>query len=94
MKRTKTAKQKDGLTAAPPAGVTSLPVMKHGEEPHDMLLALLNSPLETLMQCQQARVIGTAHTPKGTATIVIFYGTQPTANGTLSPVGNVGKVKK
>ena len=81
MKRTKTAKQKDGLTAAPPAGVTSLPVMKHGEEPRDMLLALLNSPLETMLNSQQARILGTSLTPKGMATIVIFYGTLPTANG-------------
>lgn len=81
MKRTKTAKQKDGLTAAPPAGVTSLPVMKHGEEPRDMLLALLNSPLETMLNSQQARILGTSLTHKGMATIVIFYGTLPTANG-------------
>ena len=81
MKRTKTAKQKDGLTAAPPAGVTSLPVMRHGEEPRDMLLALLNSPLETMLNSQQARILGTSLTPKGMATIVIFYGTLPTANG-------------
>ena len=81
MKRTKNARQKDGLTAAPPAGVTSLPVMKHGEEPRDMLLALLNSPLETMLNSQQARILGTSLTPKGMATIVIFYGTLPTANG-------------
>ena len=81
MKRTKTAKQKDGLTAVHPAGVTSLPVMKHGEEPRDMLLALLNSPLETMLNSQQARILGTSLTPKGMATIVIFYGTLPTANG-------------
>jgi len=81
VKRTKTAKQKDGLTAALPAGVKSLPVMKHGEEPRDMLLALLNSPLETMLNSQQARILGTSLTPKGMATIVIFYGTLPTANG-------------
>jgi len=86
VKKTKNARQKAGLTADLLAGATSLPVMKHGEEPHDMLLALLNSPLETLIQCQQARVIGTAHTPKGQATIIIFYGTVPTANGTLGKV--------
>ena len=92
MKRTKNARQKDGLTAAPPAGVTSLPkkaqagttslpVMKDGEETPAMLLALLNSPLETMLNSQQARILGTSLTPKGMATIVIFYGTLPAANG-------------
>jgi len=55
--------------------------MRHGEEPRDMLLALLNSPLETMLNSQQARILGTSLTPKGMATIVIFYGTLPTANG-------------
>ena len=94
MKRTKTAKQKDGLTAAPPAGVTSLPVMKHGEEPRDMLLALLNSPLESMIDSQHATFVGTGINREGKYfTLVMFYGVEPTTANTLQVVGS-RKVKK
>ena len=81
MSETKNVNQSAGSTKTVQDGKTSLPVMKHGSETLDMLLALLNSPLETMLNSQQARILGTSLTPKGMATIVIFYGTLPTANG-------------
>ena len=77
-----------GSTSAATAGVTSFPVLKHGEEPPAILLALLNSPLETMLNSQQAKIIGTGMTKRGKATVIIFYGVVPTANGLLVSVGN------
>ena len=88
MKETKIEPQKDGTTKTAQAGMKSSQAMKHGEEPRDMLLALLNSPLETMMKSQQAKVLGKAMTNHGMSTIIIFYNTQPTENGTLEIVGN------
>lgn len=81
MKETKTASLKVGLTAEAPHGVKSSPVMKDGEEPQDMLLALFNNALASLTECQQAKILAKVMTNKGVGTIIIIYGVEPeTAN--------------
>jgi len=78
-----------GLTAEAPAGAKSLPVMKDGNEPPDMLLALLNNVLPSMVNSQQAEIVGTGMINNKQATIIFFYGTLPTANKTLALVGNI-----
>jgi len=58
-------------------GLKSSPVMKDGEEPPDMLLALLNNALASMVDSQQAKIMGTLLTKKGVGTLVIFYGVKP-----------------
>lgn len=70
-----------GLTAEAQDGTESLPVMKDGEEPPDMLLALLNSPLQSLLALDKAEVLGTATLGGVVGTLVFFYETQPTGQG-------------
>jgi hypothetical protein len=53
-----------------------------------MLLALLNSPLESMVNSQQAKVLGTCLTKHGKSTIVIFYGVLPTGDGSRLVVGS------
>jgi hypothetical protein len=84
VKKTKGANLLAGSTVEAPDGEKSLPVMKDGEEPPDMLLALLNSPLESMINSQQAMIVGTCLTRKGVGTLVLFYGVQPTANNLLA----------
>lgn len=86
MKKTKDENLLAGSTSEVLAGDKSNQSMKHGEESQDMLLALLNSPLETLLNSQQAKILGTCLTKSGQATIVIFYGVLPTGNGLLKQV--------
>lgn len=90
MKETKDENLLAGLTAEAPDGQTSLPVMKDGEEPPDMLLALLNNVLTSMINSQQAGIVGTCKTIKGEiATLVIFYGVSPTTNNLLAvPLGD------
>ena len=83
MKETKTASQRAGLTAEAQAGTQSLPVMKDGEEPPDMLLALLNNVLPSMIDSQQARIVGTANSRGRRVAIVFFYDVVPTANNLL-----------
>jgi len=87
VKQTKDENLLAGSTNEVTAGKTSKPVMKHGEEPPDMLLALLNSPLKSLLDSQQAKILGTCLN-HGFSTIVIFYGVVPTDINTLRPVGH------
>lgn len=75
-----------GLTADPLGGEKSLPVMKDGEEPPDMLLALLNNALPSMINSQQAEIVGTAITKRGVITIVYFFGVKPTTNNTLEAI--------
>ena len=90
MKEIKQGNRKAGLTAKAGDGVTSLPVMKHGDEPSAMLLALLNSPLETMIANNSAKVVGKCLTKSGRwATIVFFYDVEPTPVGTLKSVGTL-----
>ena len=82
MSEIKIESQEAGLTKTHKAGVKSLPVMKHGEEPPDMLLAILNSALETMTANSQAKILGKGMFRNGRpGTVVIIYDTQPTANG-------------
>lgn len=72
-----------GLTAEVQDGQTSLPVMKDGEEPPDMLLALLNNALASLIDSQQAMILGRCMTRKGIGTIIIVYSVEPETANTL-----------
>ena len=81
MKERKTEKLLAGLTEEVRVGATSLPVMKDGNEPPDMLLALFNNALSSLVDSQQARIMSKVLTKKGVGTVIIVYGVEPlTAN--------------
>ena len=70
-----------GSTSAVQDGMASLPVMRDGEEPPDMLLALLNNALMSLVDSQQAKILGRVLTKRGVGTWIIVYGVEPdTAN--------------
>ena len=84
MRKTKDENLLAGLTAEAPDGVPSLPVMKDGEEPPDMLLALLNNVLPSMIDSQQARIVGTAMSRGRRVSIVFFYDVVPTANNLLT----------
>lgn len=86
-KKTKNGGLLAGSTSEVQAGNSSSQSMKHGEESRGMLLALLNSPLETMINSQQAKVLATCLSRGSKATIIIFYETVPTANNTLESVG-------
>ena len=88
VRETKAAALLAGTTAEAQAGEKSSENLKHGEESHEMLLALLTSPLETMINNEQARVVGSAIVirkdgKKVPTTIIYFYGTEPTGTGTL-----------
>ena len=72
-----------GLTEEVPGGRKSLPAMRDGEEPPDMLLAILNNVLPSMINSQQAKILATCLTVRGKATIVLFYDVEPTENGIL-----------
>lgn len=93
MKETKTENLLAGSTKEVQAGGKSSPVMKDGEEPPDMLLALLNNALTSLIDCQQAKILGKARfvREKGqvVGTILVVYGVEPeTANSLKVVVGS------
>ena len=78
-----------GSTKEAPVGSPSLQVMKDGSEPPDMLLALLNNALSSMINSQQAKILGTVMTKKGVGTLVLVYGVKPeTANSLKMVVGN------
>lgn len=77
-----------GSTSQVEDGTTFSPNMKHGDESPAMLLALLNSPLESMIDSQQAKVLGTCMTKKGVGTILLVYGALPTPEGNRLVVGN------
>ena len=87
MKETKDVNPQDGLTKTAQVGAKSLPVMQDGKEPPDMLLALLNNALPSLVDSQQAKIMGTCltlHKGKKVPTTIIFvFDALPTENGTL-----------
>ena len=87
VRETKAAVLLAGTTDGLQAGEKSNASMKHGEESAGMLLALLNSPLETMIQSQQARIMGTCMTlhkgKKVPTTIIFVFDALPTENGTL-----------
>lgn len=87
MKKTKAANLLAGSTSKAPDGQTSSGNMKHGEETPAMLLALLNSPLETMIANNQAKIVGKGLFLGGrVGTLIVFYETEPTANNTLKAV--------
>lgn len=74
-----------GLTAEVQDGTESLPVMKDGEEPPDMLLAVLNNPLQDLLAMNKAEILGTATLGGVVGTLVFFHDSEPTSEGMLLP---------
>ena len=91
MNKTKSENLLAGSTKNLLAGEKSLPVMKHGEETPAMLLALLNSPLASMINSQQAKFVGTGLNRQGRKfTLVMFFEVVPTTANTLQSVGNVG----
>ena len=95
MSETKNVNQSAGSTKTVEAGKTSLPAMKHGEETLDMLLAVLNSPLESMIINEQAKFVGKGINRHGRSfTLVMFYEVEPTTANTLQVVGNRKAVKK
>ncbi len=84
MNETKRENQLDGSIAEAPDGKESLPVMSDGKEPPDMLLALLNNVLPSMVNSQQAKILGTGRFEGVVGTLVIVYGVQPTANSLLA----------
>jgi hypothetical protein len=72
-----------GSTAEAPDGMPSLPVMRDGEEPPDMLLAILNSALTSMINSQQAKIMGTALLRGRRVTLLAVYDVVPTGNNLL-----------
>lgn len=72
-----------GLTKTVQDGMESLPVMKDGEEPPDMLLALLNNPLQDLLAISKAEILGTATLGGVVGTLVFVHDSKPTSQGFL-----------
>lgn len=86
MNETKTENLLAGSTDEAQAGQKSSTSMKHGEESPAMLLALLNSPLATMLATKQAQVLG-HYTNRGrVGTIIVVYDALPTDNGILKAV--------
>ncbi len=86
MKETKNDGQLAGLTQEAQDGSVSLPNLRDGEESHAMLLALVNSPLATLINNQQAKIIGSGLNISGKRfTMVMFYEAEY-KNGLLAEV--------
>jgi hypothetical protein len=88
VKKTKNENLLAGSTSDLLAGKQSLPAMKDGDETPAMLLALLNSPLVSMINSQQAKFVGTGLNREGKFfTLVMFYGVEPTTANTLQSVG-------
>ena len=84
MKETKIGNLLAGSTKEAQAGKVSLPTMKHGEESRAMLLALLNSPLESLLAMGDAVILGTGKAGGRVGTLLVIYDAVPTANNLLA----------
>lgn len=94
MKKTKEENLLDGSTSGLLAGKQSLPVMKDGGETPAILLALLNSPLVSMIANNSAKFVGTGLNREGKFfTLVMFYGVEPTTANTLQSVGNRKEAK-
>jgi hypothetical protein len=88
VRETKDASLLAGTTREAQDGQKSSTNSENGKLPLGMLLAMLNSTLTDMQNCQQAEILGTAMTRKGRATIILVYGVEPTAEGLLEVVGN------
>jgi hypothetical protein len=90
VKETKTENLLAGLTNEVPDGKTFLPVMTDGNETQEMLLALLNNVLVSLIDSQQAKILGKYRTKAGRrATMICFYDVTP--NGKLLALSTPNK---
>lgn len=84
MKETKVENKSDGSTTAVPTGRKSPTVMTDGKEPDDMLLALLNNVLPSMIQAGQAKILGSVGLRnKRKGTMVIIYDVRPDQNGVM-----------
>lgn len=92
MSETKDENQSDGLTTEAQDGAESLPVMKDGNEPPDMLLALLNNVLPSMINSQQVKIMGTALLRGRRVTLLAVYDVVPTANNLLVEIVPTGAV--
>lgn len=88
MSETKDENLLAGSTGEAPDGTASLPVMKDGEEPPDMLLALLNNALASLVDSQQAKILGKALFRGRVGSILVIFDAEPETANTLKAVGN------
>lgn len=88
MKQIKDVNLLAGSTSEVKDGEQSSKSMKHGDESRAMLLVLLNSPLKSMIDSQQARILGSCLNRGKRATIVIFYETVPTGDGLLAESEN------
>lgn len=86
MNETNEGRLSDGLTEKAQDGTKSWKVMKDGEEPPDMLLALLNNVLPQMVDSQQVVILGTAVYGNRKVTLLAIYDVMPTANNTLLAV--------
>lgn len=92
MNETKTEKPSVGSTTKVMASKRSLPNMKDGEESDAMLLALLWSPVPTLVNRKKA-LLATGNYNGQPATIVILVGTELTDKG-ITLKTSVGSANK
>lgn len=88
MNETKDENLLAGSTSEVPAGTASSPVMKDGEEPPDMLLALLNNALTSMVDSQQAVILGSARLNGRVCALLAVYDAEPATANTLRAVGN------
>jgi len=89
---TKKEKQSPGLITIAPASKSSAPNMSDGNEPDDILLAVMWSVLATLINRNKA-LLATADYKGQPATVVILVGTLPTDKG-IEPVGTANQPLK
>jgi hypothetical protein len=85
----KNEKQSGGSTATVPDSKPSSQSLRDGSEPDGMLLALLWSPLATLMSRNKA-LLATANYQGQLATVIVLVGTVPTDEG-IKAVGTANK---
>lgn len=88
MSETKIVDPLDGSTKKVPVGIQSLLVMKDGEEPPDMLLALFNNALTSLVDSQQAKILGRGLFRGRVGSILVIYDTEPETANSLRVVKN------
>lgn len=82
-RQTKNASKLAGLTESPLAGLPSYPSLKDGDESAEMLLALLNNALASLLATGTAKILGRGLMKGRLATVFIVYGVSPTKDGIL-----------
>lgn len=71
-----------GSGSDPKSSEKSIPLLKHGEEPTGLLLALASSPIETLCQRNQASVF-TANGSDGQPVVLVVFNNTLWRDGVL-----------